>query len=60
MKIYKAYELLSMLNCLTLVGQDSDGDLEWAGTTTQWGAVDVEEERILREHYEGIKWHEHE
>ena len=57
--IYKAYQLLAYLNCLTLVGQ-GDGQLEWVGTKEQWGKVDMEEERILRNHYEGIKWNEHE
>ncbi len=46
--IYKAYEILAKLNCLTLVGQ-KDGELEWIGTDKQWKALQFEEECILRD-----------
>lgn len=41
-----AYELLSKLRCLTLVGY-SNGDYEWCGTDSQWREVQKEEDRIL-------------
>lgn len=31
-----AAELLAKLRHLTLVGQDEDGELEWAGTERAW------------------------
>lgn len=47
--IYKAYELLAKLRCLTLVGQNSSGELEWIGTDEKWKDVIFEEECILRD-----------
>lgn len=60
MKQYKAYELGAFLNCLQLAGQDSDGDLEWVGTSKQWGKVDMEEEKILSNYYNKTNCNEHE
>lgn len=49
MKITQAYILLAKLRCLTLVGQNFEGELEWIGSTTDWDKVDHEAERILRD-----------
>lgn len=46
----KAYQLLAKLRCLTLAGKNSDGELEWIGTSQQWDEVGREEESILRDH----------
>lgn len=43
----KAYELLGKLRCLTLAGQNEDGELEWIGTMEQWNKVDGEMADIL-------------
>lgn len=43
-----AAELRAKLECLTLVGQDEDGDLEWVGTAVEWREADTKE----REYYE--------
>jgi hypothetical protein len=33
---YIAKELLAKLICLTLVGKNEDGELEWAGSEEEW------------------------
>lgn len=47
--IHIAFELLSKLRLLTLVGQNSDKELEWIGTDKAWKILDYEEESILRD-----------
>ena len=49
MRTILAYELLAKLRCLTLVGQNYDGELEWLGSTEAWNKVDHESEAILRD-----------
>ena len=49
MSTYFAYELLAKLNCLQLVGQHTDGELEWVGKDSGWKRLVNEEENILRE-----------
>lgn len=48
--VYRASQLLALLNCLDLVGIE-DGQLQWEGKKEQWEKVDREEERILKEYY---------
>lgn len=47
--IYQANELYAKLDCLTLAGQDTEGELEWIGTTLQWGASKELAKQLLKE-----------
>lgn len=48
--IYTAYELLAKLRLLALTGVNEHGELEFAGTSSQWSKVTSEEESILRDY----------
>jgi len=41
--VYEAQVLLALVDNLTLVGQDSEGDLEWVGTDEDWANSEVYE-----------------
>jgi len=45
----RACDLLGKLNCLTLTGQNEEGELEWIGTSNQWRSSEIESEYLLRE-----------
>lgn len=44
--IHVAHELLAKLNNLTLVGQNEEGELEWAGTDKNWEALNTPHEKF--------------
>lgn len=46
--MYIAYELLAKLKLLTLIGTEQ-GELVWAGDSTKWNKLAIEEESILRD-----------